>query len=397
MKDLVTFISRRIHTSGNPPFAGYVRIKGSTIDLIGEGLPDYDEGVMIDVGTQKIVPGFIDLHVHGCGGYDAVASEQDPIPEMAKFLAKHGTTAFQPTSGASPLKLLDATIERVKAACYSKVAGSRVLGLHMEGPFLNKAKKGAMAEEYIIPASMGLVEKWVTQAQGTLSQMTIAPELPNAHEVIRYLVKQGIAVAAGHTDATYEEMQDAFRAGVSVGSHTFNAMRGIHQREPGALGALLTQEGVTCELIADGHHVHPGVIRLLVASKGARYVCLVTDAMLATGLGEGEYQFMSQTVKVDGHGHAVLPGGSLAGSTATMNRCLKTVVEGAKIPFETALLMATLNPARVAGVDQRKGSLAVGKDADLVVLDDDYKVMWSVAEGVIYKSPEGSSKSAAGD
>jgi len=393
VNDLLTFVSRRVHTSGNPPFAGYVRIKGNTIDLIGEGLPDYDEGIMIDVGTQKIVPGFIDLHVHGCAGYDAVLSEEDPIPAMARFLAENGTTAFQPTSGAAPLKLLDRTIERVKAACYSKVAGSRVLGLHMEGPFLNKSKKGAMAEEYIIPASLGLVEKWVTQAQGTISQMTIAPEIPNALEVIRYLVKQGIAVAAGHTDATYEEMHDAFRAGVSVGSHTFNAMRGIHQREPGALGALLTHEGVTCEIVADGHHVHPGSIRLAAACKGDRYLCLVTDGMMATGLGEGEYQLMGRQVRVDSHGTARLHDGTIAGSTATMNQCLKTAVEQARIPFDSALLMATLNPARVAGVDQRKGSLAVGKDADLVVLDDDYRVVWSVAEGVVYKSPEGALES----
>ncbi len=387
MKGSITFVSRRIYPAGAQPFAGYLRIRGSIIDLIGEGLPDYDEGEMIDVGMDKIVPGFVDLHVHGCLGYDTVFSGEDPIPHMARYLAENGTTAFQPTACAAPLKLLDRAVERTKHAFYSKANGARVLGLHMEGPFLNARRKGAMRAEHLIPPSIGLVEKWVSQSQGTIGQVTIAPELPNALEVIRYLAKQGVTVSAGHTEATYEEMQDAFRAGVSFGTHTFNAMRGLHQREPGALGALLANDNVACELISDGRHVHPGAIRLLMAAKGKRQVCLVSDATFA-GLSEGEYEFAGRKVLVDAEGTAKLPDGTLAGSTSTLNTCLGIMVEKAKIPFEDALLAATANPARIMGIDQRKGTLSVGKDADLVVLDDDYRVLWSVAEGTIHKSPK---------
>lgn len=386
-KARITFVSRRIYTGVGRPFAGYVKISDGVIESMGTDLPQADGSEIIDVGDNLVIPGLIDLHVHGAAGSDVVFGDDDSIQHVARFLAANGVTAFQPTSVAAPMKLLDRTIERVRNMCYGPVSGARVLGLHMEGPFLNPLRKGAMDGQYLLPPSLGLIDKWLTLAQGTINQMTIAPELPNALSAIRYLVRKGVTVSAGHTDATFFDMQEAFRAGVTVCTHTFNAMRGFHHREPGALGAVLTQRGIMCEVVADGTHVHPAAIRLLIEAKGLREVLLVSDSILAAGLPEGQYVFSGQPVTVDAHGRCLLSDGTIAGSVATLTKCLQNVVETCGVPLEDALCMVTLNPARVAGVDHRKGTLAVGKDADVVVLDQNYDVLWCIVEGEVQKSP----------
>jgi N-acetylglucosamine-6-phosphate deacetylase len=233
-----------------------------------------------------------------------------------------------------------------------------------------------------------LMARWCDLGGGTVNHVTVAPELPGALPLIEFLVSHGVTASAGHTSATYDQMLAGFRAGVTVGNHTYNAMRELRHREPGALGALLTQPGIYCEVIADCVHVHPAAMRLLIQAKGPDYVCLVTDAVAAAGMPPGEYSFLGRKVTVDESGACRLPDGTLAGSTARLRECLRNVVEVVGVPFDVALGMATVNPAKAARVFHRKGSLAPGKDADLVVLGDRYEVLWSVVEGEIQKSGE---------
>lgn len=385
----ITFVSRRIYGEpGADPYEGFISIRNGLIEATGEGPPGSSGGSIVDVGDLRIIPGLIDLHVHGALGVDVLSEERCALSVIAAFLAQHGTTAFQPTAGSAPPEVLEGAIRRVKRACGKPPGGARALGLHLEGPFLNPGRKGAMPEEHLMDPSPDIARKWVLDAGGTLRQVTLAPELPGALEVTRYLASCGITVSAGHTCATYQEMLEGFRAGVTVATHTFNAMEGFHHRKPGALGAVLIEPGVICEILGDCVHVHPAAIRLLVAAKGYGGACLISDLIPPAGMPAGKYPFLGQKVQSDGIDRCVLTDGTLAGSITPLNKCLQKLVEVAKVPFEVALSMATLNPARVCGVDGRKGTLAPGKDADLVVLDDDYNAIWSIVEGKIRKSPD---------
>jgi N-acetylglucosamine-6-phosphate deacetylase len=384
----VILTSQSVHTGHGPPFAGWVEVTCTKITGIGSGdYPGKEYGSRIDLGGNRLVPGLIDLHIHGSGGLEITSPDEQVIPKIGLFLAKHGTVAWQPTTGAVALEDLDKIIELVKGYSSGFVNGARVLGLHMEGPFLNPKKKGAMSEKHLKMPSMELMAHWIKLGGGCIKQVTIAPELAGASQVIKYLAEQGITVSAGHTDASYEQMLKAFGEGVTVGTHTFNAMRGLHHREPGAVGALLTQKDIVCELIADGIHVHPGAMKLLIQCKGYDEVCLVSDAGPPAGLKSGTYTMLGRTISVDESGKCLLPDGTIAGSAATMMLCLKNVVQLLDIPFDHALKMATLVPARLAGVEACKGSLKVGKDADLVAIDMEYNVVFSMVEGEILKKP----------
>lgn len=386
MSESITFASTRVFPGKGGPFKGHVKVTGKKIVSVGTGLPE-DPGRVIDVGDLKVIPGLIDLHIHGSAGKNAMASSEEDLAVMARFLAENGVTAFQPTSSAAPIPALETGILVAREFTRGPVRGARSIGLHMEGPFLNPERKGAMTKELFLKPDVELLKRWLSMSEGTINHVTLAPELPGALEVVRHLAFSGVTVAAGHTDATYEEMLAGFEAGITVANHTYNAMRGIHQREPGALGAALTYPGVFCELIADGIHVHPGAMRLLIQSKGPDYICLITDAILATGLPTGQYTFMDRTVTVDESGKCHLPDGTLSGSTALLRNCLRNVVDWLGIPFEVALGMATVNPAKAARVWDRKGSLTPGKDADVVVMDDSYNVLWSMVEGEFQKEP----------
>ncbi|MEX0974714.1 MAG: N-acetylglucosamine-6-phosphate deacetylase [Bacillota bacterium] len=386
MAEDITFAGRRIFSGQGRPFEGHVKVCGKRIVSVGTGMPA-EPGNVIDVGNSRIIPGLIDLHIHGSAGKNAVTDNIDDLVSMARFLADNGVTAFQPTSGAVPVPVLEKGIEVIRELTCGPVRGARSIGMHMEGPFLNPERKGAMPKELLLPPDLDLLKRWVRLGDGTINHVTVAPELPGALDLISYLVSQGITASAGHTFATFAEMMEGFRAGVTVSNHTYNAMRELHHREPGALGAALTQPGIFCELIADGIHVHPGAMRLLIQAKGSDYVCLITDAVLPAGLPRGEYSFLGRKVTIDESGKSYLPDGTIAGSTAFLRNCLRNVVEGLGIPFEVAVGMATVNPAKAARVWGRKGSLAPGKDADVVVLDDSYNVLWSMVEGEIQKQP----------
>jgi N-acetylglucosamine-6-phosphate deacetylase len=392
----MVFISKRVYTGLHSVFAGYVKVDGSSIREVGEGMPKMassanniteDGYLVVDVGDDRVIPGLIDLHMHGGFGKEIPAESIDDLRELSLKLAENGTTAFQPTTGSHPVKVHDESITMVRDFTKGPLTGARSLGLHMEGPFLNPARKGAMLEECILKPNLDQMKAWIDLGQGTINHVTIAPEMPGGLELARYLYDEGVTVAAGHTLAAYQEMLEGFRAGVSVGNHTFNAMKGLHHREPGALGAVLTEKSIYCELVADGIHVHPGAMRLLIAAKGLDKVVLITDSSTATGLPPGKYVFDTQEVTIDERGKCALPDGTIAGSTIVLMDALRNVVEMLGVPFEDALRMATVNPARVARATS-KGKLMPGKDADLVVIDDEYNVKWSLVEGKIIRKDQ---------
>ncbi len=381
----LTFLSTRIYGKDRP-FSGYLKVSDGQIVSMGSGCPSDADAQVIDVGDSRVIPGLIDIHLHGFMGLDMGSGAEEDVRKIAKALAERGTTAFQSTCSTASREQFNRFLPITKNLVDAPVYGARVIGAHLEGPFLNVARKGAMAEEFIIPPNLELTQEWMELSDGTITQMTIAPEMPGAHEVIRYLATMGVTVSAGHTDATYDQMLEAFRAGVSLACHTFNAMRPLSHRAPGVPGAVLTDKGITCELIGDCLHVHPAVMRMVIELKGPDRVAVITDAARYAGLVPGIYDDGGRKVTIEPSGLARLPDGTISGSSATMVKCLQNLVRVVGVSFEDALRMTAETPARVAGVEGFKGALGVGKDADIVVLDDDYNVLWSMVEGEVQKS-----------
>lgn len=390
----VTLVSENIFPVTAPPFSGYIKVAGGTIADMGPGAPEPDAHV-IDVGDNMIIPGLIDLHIHGYCGFDASSPDPNAVSALAKHLPRIGTTSFLPTIGAMPVEQIEQSIMLVRDLMANQTcahdsqpsfAGAEVLGLHMEGPFLNPEKKGAMREEYLLKPSAELIARWLKLGKGAINRVTLAPELNGAQDVISLLVDAGVTVAAGHTMAGYQEALDSISRGIKIATHMYNAMRGFHHREPGIVGAVLTDPRVWAELICDGIHVHPAALLVVVHCKGPGRVCLVSDALAPAGLPPGTYSSLGHEVTVDEQGRTYLPDGSLAGSTATLLDGVRNMVRWTGRGLDQILPMATINPARLAGVSQTKGSLAPGKDADLVVIDDEFNVVFSMVRGKIIEN-----------
>ena len=325
-------------------------------------------GDVLDLGGRWVLPGFIDVHVHGGGGAQCNTRDPDEIRRVAAFHARHGTTALLATTVAAPVDDLLGALAAVETARRAPGPGeAEVLGAHLEGPFLNPAWPGAMERDAFVAPDVDVLMTLLSG--GRVLAMSLAPEVPGALAVIERAAAEGVCVSLGHTDATYAQARTAVAAGARSVTHAFNAMRGLHHREPGMLGAALDLDELTCEVICDGVHVDPVAVRLLVERKGAKRTTLVTDAMEATGLPDGEYRLGDRTVSVR-DGRATLPGhDTIAGSTLTMDRALRNAIAftGASIPDAAA--MAATTPARLLGIADRKGAIAPGLDADLVILE----------------------------
>lgn len=327
-----------------------------------------------------LVPGFIDLHVHGAHGKDVMDADEESLVSLCHALAAEGTTGFLATT----MTASDEQIERVLSVIANAMhiqKGARILGVHLEGPFIAKIKMGAQSGRIKDP-DLSLFQKWQNLAQNSIKIVTLAPELPGALQFIKSLRKMDVIVSIGHTNATYEETLLAIAAGCSQATHIFNAMRGLHQREPGAVGAVLLSDIVRAELIVDGVHLHPAIVDLIYHLKHKDRLLLITDSMRAKYLQNGKYELGGQMVDVK-DGIAALSDGTLAGSTLCMPVAIKNIIQFTHCSLNDAFEMASLIPARVLGINDRKGSIAVGKDADLVVLDPGYKVMMTMREGQI--------------
>ena len=355
--------------------AGELTIEGGLIASVAPLSRDTRSDA-IELGTHWVVPGYLDCHVHGGGGAQCNTSDAGEIAEVARFHVQHGTTGMLATLLAAPQAELEAGLRAI-AQCPAPT----LLGVHLEGPFLSPRRPGAMDAGAFLEPDEAQLERLLAAAAGRLRVMTLAPELPGAMGVIELLAHSGVVVSIGHSDATDAEVRAAVRAGASSATHVFNAMPPLHQRVPGVVGAALDLPEVSCELICDGVHVDPVVMRLVYRAKGLAGVRLVTDATAAAGMPDGEYPLGGRAVSVT-EGIALLKDAeSISGSTLTMEAAVQNAVRWLRISVEEAVIMASSNPARLLGLADRKGAIRSGLDADLVVLDEELAVRATMVAG----------------
>lgn len=340
---------------------------------------------VFEAKNKFVVPGYIDIHVHGGGGSDVMDGNYEAINQIAIAHSHFGTTSFLPTTMTMSKDKIIRSLRSICEAVKKGTAGAEILGIHMEGPYINPEKKGAQKEDEIRKISLKEFLEFNQASSNLIRLVTIAPEMPGAIGFIKYLCKQGIIASVGHTNATYVQTQAGIQAGLSHVTHTFNAMRGLHHREPGVVGAALTSPELTVEVIADGIHIHPIVLKILTKIKEDEKVVLITDAMRAAGLKEGTYDLGGQEVIVT-KGQARLKDGTLAGSVLTMDKAVKNMASKVGVPLPKAIQMASFNPARSIGIDDKKGSLEPGKDADIVILNKNLETELTIVAGkIVYR------------
>ncbi|MGE5437165.1 MAG: N-acetylglucosamine-6-phosphate deacetylase [Syntrophothermus sp.] len=368
---------------------GTIIIQDSKIYELGKAqdvdIPDNCE--VIDVSGRMVCPGFVDLLVHGGAGYGFADVVPESVEKVSRYFLEHGSTSILASLYAKPEELLLNDFRRLVEYIESH-PDSNIQGIHMEGPYLNKELKGAMNEEYLWKPSVESFNKMWEASKGLLKIMTIAPELPGAIDVMREAANKGVVLSIGHSMANYEQIEVAIDNGAAHVTHIFNAMKPFHHRLPGViLGALLRNE-LKVELIADTLHVHPAVMEFVIKQKGAGGIILVSDSIRAGGMHEGEYEFADQKVIMKNN-RAILENGTLAGSTLTLNRAIKNVVETTSTRVTDAVRMASLNGAKVISMEHKKGILAAGKIADIVVLDNQYEVEMTIKNGkIVYQQVE---------
>ena len=334
-----------------------------------------------------VLPGFIDQHIHGAGGSDGMDGTVEDIATIAITVAKEGTTTFLVTTMTQSKENLLKAMSAVKT--YRENApetGARVAGIHLEGPFIAAAHKGAQPLEYVKEPNIEIFDEYNKESGYAVKIVSLAPEVAGADELIRHLKWQGIVASVGHSGAKFADVEKAVADGVTNVTHTYNAQTGLHHREIGVVGSAMLIDELNCELIADTIHVSVPAMKLLIKNKPEGKLTLITDAMRAKGLPDGESELGGQKVFVK-NGEARLADGTLAGSVLTMNNALKNVVTKVGVDFEKAVDFATINPAKNLGIDEEVGSIKVGKKADFTVLDENYEVLLTIRDGkIIYQA-----------
>ncbi|NWQ39198.1 N-acetylglucosamine-6-phosphate deacetylase [Bacillus sp. EB106-08-02-XG196] len=367
------------------PILGSILIRNGQIESVhtGNRCSDFSADYEINGNGQILIPGMIDVHIHGAEGFDMMDGTVGSVEAVSKACAKTGCTSFLATSVSSSLEDLLEMITNVKELAGSE-PGAQIIGIHIEGPYLNVKRKGMQNERYLRHPDLEEM-KTIMQKTGPLLRMvTLAPELPGGLEMISFLKEQGIIAAIAHSDATYDDAKQAFKCGASHVTHCFNGMRPIHHRDPGLILAAFEESSVSVQAIVDDVHLHPAIVRLLYREKGPDRMVLITDALQAMGMGDGTYLFGGHEVRVM-DGVAMLDDGTLASSTVTMNEALaKTVKLG--ISLKDAVKMATQSPADILGLE-KKGRIKSGADADLVLMNDRFEVLWTMVKGrIVYQA-----------
>jgi N-acetylglucosamine-6-phosphate deacetylase len=357
----------------------FVRVTDGVIDDIGRQ-DRVSEGVRLvrRLPHCTIVPGFVDTHIHGGGGADVMDATPEALETIGRHLLRHGVTSWLPTTITNSMERLTGALANVKAAMRDPAdRRPEILGAHLEGPYINAKMKGAQPGEFVRPVD---VAECLRLCDDVVKTVTLAPELPHGMELISALARAGINASAGHTEATYAQMVEAFEHGLAAVTHGFNAQRGLHHREPGVIGAAMAIAPLRVELIADLIHVHPGAITVLWRAKGDRRIVLISDSMRAAGQPDGDYDLGGQTATVC-NGRATLADGALAGSITNLADVVRNLVRTVGVPLESAVRMASSNPAESVGAGHRKGFLAPGHDADMVALDGDLAVLQTIVRG----------------
>jgi N-acetylglucosamine-6-phosphate deacetylase len=333
----------------------------------------------IDASDLIVTPGFIDPHIHGCGGVDVMDATFDSLNAVSLIVARHGTTAFLPTTVSSPPKTLNDVVEKLGGVLAKTFEGATPVGIHLEGPFINPAKRGTHKAANVSAPDPALLDQWIRLSANRIRLITVAPELDGIEGVLTLALASGITTGMGHSNATLEQAHDAARRGVRYAVHTFNAMRELTHRDPGIVGEVLSNDGIVAEIIADGVHVDPAIVRLFARLKQKTSVLLATDAISATDMPDGSYVLGTDTVNVV-NGVCRDADGRLAGSTLSQEIALRNFVEWSGWTLEDALLGLTLNPATALKLEN-KGTLEPGADADIAVLDRNFRVVKTFVGG----------------
>ncbi len=381
------FTARRLYTPTEQIEQPLLVVEDGRITEVAPraGMAVADHTTIVDFGDATISPGYLDIHIHGGAGIDAMRAAPSELPRLGKFLASHGVTAYFPTTVAAPLDATCAALSQlagvIEAAKNNEDASvqARPLGIHLEGPFLSHKRRGVHPPEYLIAPTVEIFDRLWQAARGHVKVLTIAPEIPGAMEVIREAARRGVCVSIGHSDAEMQVAKDAVAAGARHATHTFNAMRPLDHRQPGILGEVLSDDSITADLIADGIHVAPEVVKVFLRSKGVERAVLITDAISATGMPDGQYQLGPILVEVrDGKCTA---NGSLAGSVLTMDRAVRNVTQFSSWSLREAVRAATFNAAHAVGLSGDYGILALGARADFNVLSSSGEVMKTIVAG----------------
>ena len=347
---------------------------GKILDIAPRSVRAVPAGIALcDFRGCILAPGYIDLHIHGSAGFDVMSDAAEVLPAVEHFLARHGVTSYYPTTVTAPMDATLRALERLAIAIEKREQRSALetmracpLGIHLEGPFISHARRGVHPPENLLKPTRAAFEQFWQAARGRIRMMTIAPEIDGALEVIAEASRLGVCASLGHSDADLPAAERGIAAGARHATHTFNAMRPLQHRDPGILGAVLTDSRVSADIIADGVHLDPAIVRLFARAKGLQQTVLITDATAATGMPDGTYRLGSLQVEVrDGQ---CTSEGKLAGSVLTMDRAVRNLAQFANWTVEQAVAAASLNPARLGGLSS-KGTLAAGADADFVVLN----------------------------
>ncbi len=347
--------------------------------------PSVDAQRTIDADGATLAPGFIDLHVHGALGAEAILGDEAGLHRMSEFYARHGVTAYLPTTLTAPHGQIMAALNAIKRA-QAHPRGAAILGAHVEGPYLNRSKAGAQFPEFIRLASPTEAQELLDT--GVVRLIAIAPEFAENRQILPACLQRGVTVSIAHTAASFEEALASFDLGISQVTHTYNAMTPLHHRDPGVVGAALTDARVRCEIICDLLHVDAGAIKVLFTAKGTSGTLIITDAIAATGLGDGEYGLGAHRVQKKGQ-KVTLPDGTLAGSAVTYDESVRNFVKAVGRPFDEVWPVTSLTPAQAIGEAHQRGSIALNKLADLVLLSDNLRVQTTIVSGqVAYQRSE---------
>ncbi len=358
-----------------------ILIDGKSITMIQKKIETDNSVTVIDAKSKIAIPGFIDVHIQGAGGADILDNTVEALQKMSRTLAATGTTGFLGTTVVKPIE----NNEHLKLArefTNKNLGGAIMLGVHLEGPFINIKKKGGLAPDSIYESSSEKLEEILNVTNGSLKMMTIAPELKGNLDVIKELIKNNVVSSFAHSDASYEETKRGFDAGINHVTHIFNAMPPFHHRNPSPLSAIFESKAVTAQIISDGHHLHPSAVKMVYKILGQQRSVCITDGVQGIGLPDGRYTYNGKEYDSVA-GAARYLDGTLIGSTTSLGNIAKKFKKFTGCTFEEAINSVSINPAKVLGIDNKKGSLENGKDADIVLADENFSIFMTFVEGKI--------------